>query len=120
LYIFCLTQLLFPSDEGVAKEDAAPVPPPSTSATVENNPQKEAASETPMVTVLEKAAVDAKSKRRKKDTKPASASLEAHQDVFSSSDVSILLAQVLEYAAVSLLSFPFPSASDAEVSIPWH
>jgi hypothetical protein len=62
LYIFCLTQLFFPSDEGVAKEDAAPVPPPSTSATVEKNQQKEAASKTPMVAVLEKAAVDAKRK----------------------------------------------------------
>jgi hypothetical protein len=71
------------------KENTAPVPPPSTSVTVERNPQKETASETLIVVVLEKAAADAKSKRHKKDTKPASSSLEAHQAAFSSSDVSI-------------------------------
>jgi hypothetical protein len=102
------------------KENTAPIPPPSTSITVERNPQKEGASETPIVAVLEKAVVDAKSKRRKKDTEPASTSLEAHQAVFSSSDVSTLLAQALEYVVLSLISFPFSSTSDAEVFVPWH
>jgi hypothetical protein len=69
---------------------------------------------------LEKAAADAKSKRRKKDTKSTSTSLEAHEAAFSLSDVSILLAQASEYAVLFLLSFLFPSASNAEVSVPWH
>jgi hypothetical protein len=90
LYLFYLTQLIFPSDEGAAKEDTALVPPPPASAAMEKNPQKEVANETPMVEVLEKAVVDVKSKRRKKDTKPAAASLEAHQATSSSNDVSIL------------------------------
>jgi hypothetical protein len=87
--------IYFPSDEGAAKETIAPVPPPSSSAAVEKNPQKEAANETPMVEVLEKAAADAKTKRRKKDTKPAAASLEAHQATSSLSDVSIFFSQDL-------------------------
>jgi hypothetical protein len=82
---------------------------------MKKNPQKDPPSETPMVAVLEKTAVDAKSKHHKKDTKPASASLEAHQATFSLGDVSILLALDSEYTVLSLLSFPFPSASDAEV-----
>jgi hypothetical protein len=57
---------------------------------VKKNPQKETASETPMVEVLEKAAADAKSKHRKKDTKPTAASQEAHQTTFSLSDVYYL------------------------------
>jgi hypothetical protein len=57
---------------------------------MEKNSQKEAANETPIVEVLEKTAADAKTKRRKKDTKPTAASLEAHQATSSSSDVSIL------------------------------
>jgi hypothetical protein len=93
LYLFYLTQLIFPSDEGATKEDTAPVSPPSASAAVENNLQKEAIDETPMVEVLEKAAADAKIKHRKKDTKPAVASHEAHQAISSSSDVSILFTQ---------------------------
>jgi hypothetical protein len=60
---------------------------------VKKNPQKEAVSETPMVEVLEKIAADAKIKRRKKNTKAAAASLEAHQATSSLSDVSILFAQ---------------------------
>jgi hypothetical protein len=40
LYLFYLTQLIFPSDEGATKEDTALVPPPSASAAVEKNPQK--------------------------------------------------------------------------------
>jgi hypothetical protein len=48
-----------------------------------------------MVEVLEKAAADAKTKRRKKDTKPAAASLEAHQATSSLSDVSIFFSQAL-------------------------
>jgi hypothetical protein len=54
LYLLCLTRLIFPSDEGAAKEITAPVPPPSASTAVEKNPQKEAANEIPMVEVLEK------------------------------------------------------------------
>jgi predicted transcriptional regulator len=87
---------------------------------VKKNPQKQAVSETLVVEVLEEAAADAKIKRRKKDTKPAAVSLEAHQATSSSSDVSILFARASEYAVVALLSLPFPSASDAEVFVPWH
>jgi hypothetical protein len=65
------------------------IPPSVTSAIAERNSQKETASESPLVIVLEKAAADAKSKHRKKDKNPASTSLEAHQALFSSSDVSI-------------------------------
>jgi hypothetical protein len=62
---------------------------------MEKNPEKEAAKETPMVKVLEKAVADAKIKGHKKDTKPAAASLEAHQATSSLSDVSILFSQAL-------------------------
>jgi hypothetical protein len=51
---------------------------------------KKAANETPMVEVLEKTVVDAKIKRRKKDTYPAAVSLEAHQATSSLNDVSIV------------------------------
>jgi hypothetical protein len=87
---------------------------------VKKNPQKEAASETPVVEVLEKAAADAKIKHRKKDTKDVVVSLEAHQATCSSNDVSILFARASKYAVVALLSLPLTSAFDAEVSVPWH
>jgi hypothetical protein len=74
------------------KENTALVHPSTTSAIAERNSQKETASESPLVIVLEKAIADAKSKRRKKDKNPASTSLEAHQALFSSSDVSMFFA----------------------------
>jgi hypothetical protein len=97
----------------------AKVPPPSAFAAMKN-PQKEAATETPVVEVLEKTAADAKIKRRMKDTKPTAVSLEAHQATSSLSDVSILFSRASKYVIVALLSLPFPSASNAEVSVPWH
>jgi hypothetical protein len=88
-----LTCLTFFSNKIDAEGTAARVPPPLASLAVKMNPKKEAASETPMVEVLEKIAADAKIKRRKKNTKAAPASLEAHQATSSLSDVSILFAQ---------------------------
>jgi hypothetical protein len=108
------------SDEGVVKENTAPVYPPSTSVTVERNSQKETGSETPLVAVLDKAAADAKSKRRKKDKNPASTSLEAHQATFTSSDVSMFLLNLRSMLRLSLLSALFASASDAEVLVSWR
>jgi hypothetical protein len=57
--------LTLSSDEIDAEGTAPQVLPPSASVVAKKNPQKEAASETPMVEVLQKAAADAK-----KDTKP--------------------------------------------------
>jgi hypothetical protein len=91
-----------------------------TLVTTERNPQKQAASETPLVAVLAKAAADAKSKRRKKGKNPASTSLEAHQAAFSSSDISMFLLMLHSMMRLSLLSSLFASASDAEVLISWH
>jgi hypothetical protein len=56
---------------------------------VNKNPQKQAAGETPVLEVLEKAVADAEIKRHRKDAKPAAISLEAHQAMSSSSDVSV-------------------------------
>jgi hypothetical protein len=102
------------------KEDMAPVPPPTTLVTPERNPQKESASEFPLVAVFEKAAVDAKSKRYKKDKNPASTSLEAHQALFSSSDVSMFLLKLQGMLDLSLLSALFASATNAEVLVSWR
>jgi hypothetical protein len=45
---------------------------------MEKNLQKEAANETPLIDVLEKAATELKAKRRNKVTQSAVVSLEAH------------------------------------------
>jgi hypothetical protein len=87
---------------------------------VEKNQQKEDASETPKVEVLEKAIADAKIKHHKKDTKPAAASLEAHQATSSSSDVSVSYSHPSKCTVMSLLSLLFLLAFDAYVPVYWH
>jgi hypothetical protein len=79
-------------------------------SSVEMNPQKETASEAPLVAVSEEAAADAKSKLCKKDKNLASTSLEAHQAMFSLSDISMFFLILQSMLCLSLLSALFALA----------
>jgi hypothetical protein len=74
---------------------------------LKKNLQKEPASEAPLVDVLGKAAVEAKTKRHKRDAQHVAISLEAHQPASSLTNVSILHAHNFGYAIVILLFPPF-------------
>jgi hypothetical protein len=80
--MFCL------NDDDDPKETATAIPPSLASTAVENNSQKEIVVETPPEDTLEKILKAPSVKRRKKTTQTVSVSLEAHQTVSSSSDVS--------------------------------
>jgi hypothetical protein len=89
-------------------------------SSVEMNPQKETASEAPLVAVSEEAAADAKSKLCKKDKILASTSLEAHQAMFSLSDISMFFSHSSEYVAFILTFCSFCFSLYAEVPVSWR
>jgi hypothetical protein len=79
------------SDEAVEEEAKVQELAPSVSSASKEKPPKEPIKEVPVEEPPRKAVVEAKTKRRKRDTSRPEFSLERHQSAPSLNDVSILL-----------------------------